>query len=713
MKMTFKMKSLFIMIPILVVVSLIFTFVSIKTEKEIIRNEIIKRAETITTLATKTGELPILSGNSEQLNNAVSFLRANAEVSSVGFYNSKMGMLVNDGLPIPNHLPALKPDSPISMAEEDDNFIFYAPVFTVKAKDNFDFFVETDNVKVRENIGWIRLGFSKSSMRENERKIVSQGLLLALIFSLGSSALVYFLISLATRPLGRIVAVANDIANGDFSQEIEVDYQDEIGALAKAFYSMKNTIEQVLHETDVLILAVQSGKPDARGHAEAFEGGWRRLVDGVNQLTEAFGKVNAELLESNESLEKRVEERTEELAKANKALQAQISERRHTEEQLRQSQKMEAVGTLAGGIAHDFNNILTAIMGFGGILRMKMGQDSPMIHYIDDINSASEKAARLTQSLLAFSRKQIISSNPENINKIVSTIDNILQRVIGEDVEYKSILADENLIVMADSGQIEQVLMNLAANARDAMPEGGILTILTERVDVRGGLAGSYIKPGSYAVISVSDTGEGMNEATKQRLFEPFFTTKEIGKGTGLGLSIVYGIIKQHNGEINVYSEPGKGTTFKIYLELIESDAYKTATVQSAIPVGGTETVLICEDDVYVRRFMSQTLEEFGYTVIVAVDGEDALNKFKEHKERIQLLIVDVIMPKMHGKDVCEAIRKINKDVRVIFSSGYTADIIHKKGVMEAGAQFISKPVTPHILLSKVREALSQPPNPA
>lgn len=707
MRMTFKMKSLFIMIPILVIVSLIFTFVSIKTEKEIIRNEIIKRAETITTLATKSGELPILSGNSEQLKSAVSFLRANSEVSSVAFYDSRMEMLAHDGLPIPKRLPGLNPASPISMAEEDDAFVFYAPVFTVKTKEDFDFFVETDNVKVRENIGWIRLGFSKSSMRENERKIVSQGLLLAAIFAMGSSGLVYFLISLATMPLGRIVEVANDVANGDFSKEIVVEHQDEIGALSKAFCSMKNTIEQVLSETDGLILAVQAGKPDARGNAEAFEGGWRRLVDGVNQLTDAFAKVNAELLEANESLEKRVEERTGELAKANRDLQAQISEHRHTEEQLRQSQKMEAVGTLAGGIAHDFNNILTAIMGFGGILRMKMGQDSPLLHYIDDINTASERAARLTNSLLAFSRKQILTPCPENINDIVRTIDKILQRIIGEDIEYKSTLADEKLIVMADSGQLEQVLMNLAANARDAMPEGGILTINTERVDVGDGLAGSFIRPGSYAVISVSDTGNGMDEATRQRLFEPFFTTKDIGKGTGLGLSIVYGIIKQHQGEINVYSEPGKGTIFKIYLELIESYADKMVTAKLAPPAGGTETVLVCEDDIYVRRFMNQTLEEFGYTVIVAVDGEDALNKFMEHKERIQLLILDVVMPKMNGKEVCDEIRKVKEDIRVLFSSGYTSDIIQKKGILEAGVLFISKPVTPHLLLSKVREALS------
>lgn len=707
MKMTFKMKSLFIMIPILIVVSLIFTFVSIKTEKDIIRNEIIKRAETITTLATKTGELPILSGNPELLKGTVSFLKANSEVSSVAFYNSKMEMLIHDGVPFSSPVPPLKPDLPISMAEDGDSFVFYAPVFTVKAKEDFDFFLDSGSVKVKENIGWIRLSFSKASMKENERRIVAQGLFLAIIFATGSSGLVYFLISLATRPLGRIVKVAHDIAHGEFSREIEISHQDEIGTLARTFCAMKDTIQQVLQETDGLILAVQAGKLDSRSNSAAFEGEWRKLIEGVNQLTDAFAMVNAELQEANESLEKRVAERTEELAKTNAELQAEISERRLTEEQLRQSQKMEAVGTLAGGVAHDFNNILTAIMGFGGILRMKMGEGNHLLHYVDDIISASEKAAKLTNSLLAFSRKQIITPSPENLNEIVRTIEKILQRVIGEDIEFKSILADEDLVVMADSGQLEQVLMNLAANSRDAMPNGGVLTIRTERVDIRGELSGSYIKPGSYAVISVSDTGAGIEETTKQRMFEPFFTTKEVGKGTGLGLSIVYGIIKQHHGEINVYSEPGRGTTIKIYLELIDSKTDKIGTALLAQPAGGTETILVCEDDTYVRRFMTQTLEEFGYTVIEAVDGADAICKFQTHKDRIHLMLLDVVMPKMNGKEVCNEIKKVKDDVRVLFSSGYTADIIHSKGILEAGALFVSKPVTPHQLLSKIREALA------
>lgn len=408
-----------------------------------------------------------------------------------------------------------------------------------------------------------------------------------------------------------------------------------------------------------------------------------------------------------EFLERRVEERTAELARANRELQTEIAERKQAEEQLRQSQKMEAVGTLAGGVAHDFNNILTAIMGYGTILRMKMEEGTLLSGYLDDILAAAERAATLTHGLLAFSRKQELTPRPVNLNEIVGRMRNLLQRVIGEDIEFRTMLAGEQLTVMADSGQLEQVLMNLAANSRDAMPDGGMLTIRTERVDVRDELAGSSLKPGRYAVISVSDTGTGFDEAMKQRIFEPFFTTKEVGKGTGLGLSMVYGIIKQHNGEIDVYSEPGKGTAFRIYLELVEPKAEKVEAALPAPTAGGKETILVTEDDADVRRFMRHTLEEFGYTVIEAADGEEAIGRFSAHRDGFQLLILDVVMPKINGKEVFEEIRKMKADTRVLFSSGYPADIIQGKGILEAGAPFVQKPVTLHILLAKVREALS------
>ena len=385
-----------------------------------------------------------------------------------------------------------------------------------------------------------------------------------------------------------------------------------------------------------------------------------------------------------------------------------VTEKRKLEEQLRQSQKMEAIGTLAGGVAHDFNNILTAIIGFGNLLKIRLSDDSQLNGYIDNILYAAEKATKLTRSLLAFSRKQLIDPRPVNLNDIVSGVDILLRRVIGEDIEFKTLLVDEDLIVMADKSQIEQVLLNLATNARDAMPDGGIMTLKTEKVLIDGEATELSIQPGAYGVVSLSDTGIGFDSITKQKIFEPFFTTKEVGKGTGLGLSMAYGIIKQHNGEINVYSEPGKGTIFRIYLRLIQSKAEAIESAAFPLIIGGSETILVVEDNEDTRKFIRQALEDFGYTVIEAVDGEDAISVFVENMDKIQMIIIDIIMPKKNGKEAYDLIRRIKDDIPVIFTSGYAADIINRKGILEEGTYFISKPFSPHSLLSRVREALDQ-----
>lgn len=389
-------------------------------------------------------------------------------------------------------------------------------------------------------------------------------------------------------------------------------------------------------------------------------------------------------------------------------LVADITERKKLEEQLRHSQKMEAVGQLAGGIAHDFNNILTTITGYGSFLKMKLEKGDPLMPYVEQVINSAERAANLTRQILAFSRKQVIDPKPVNLNETIKKVEKLLLRLIREDIELKTIFADMDLTIMADSAQIEQVLMNLCTNARDAMPEGGLLTIESGLVE----LDEEYLKthacgrPGKYALISVADTGSGMDEKTRERIFEPFFTTKEPGKGTGLGLSIVYGIIKQHNGHINVYSELCKGTTFKIYLPLIRSKVAETQPITLSSLEGGTETILVAEDDKEVRKLSKDVLECFGYKVIETGDGEDTINRFKENEDKIQLLVLDVIMPKKNGREVYEEIRKIRPDIKVLFMSGYTADIINSKGILEKGANFISKPASSHEFLRKVREVL-------
>ena len=397
-----------------------------------------------------------------------------------------------------------------------------------------------------------------------------------------------------------------------------------------------------------------------------------------------------------------------------------ITERKQAEEdkeklrtQLVQAQKMEAIGQLAGGIAHDFNNVLTAIVGYASLLRMKMKNDDPLRPNVEQILSATERAATLVRSLLTFSRKQILDPKPVRINDIVSSVSKLLASLLGEDITIETIYDARGPHVMADAGQIDQVLINIATNARDAMPKGGHLIITTDVTVVDD----HYIKdhgygvPGDYAFITVSDTGAGMDRATQERIFEPFFTTKEVGKGTGLGLSTAYGIIKQHSGFINCYSEPGKGTTFKIYLPLLKAEEkaeIARARKGAELTPRGSETVLVAEDDEAVRKLIVCILEQYGYTVYEAADGEEAVKVFMEHVESINLLLLDVIMPKKNGREAYREIEKIRPDMKALFTSGYPADIIEKRGLLEEGFEVILKPVTLVALLQKVRRVLDR-----
>jgi two-component system cell cycle sensor histidine kinase/response regulator CckA len=385
-----------------------------------------------------------------------------------------------------------------------------------------------------------------------------------------------------------------------------------------------------------------------------------------------------------------------------------ITKEKTLESQLRQAQKMEAIGTLAGGVAHDFNNILTALTGYGTLLQLKLDTGSPLQHYVDQILSASMKGAGLTRSLLAFSRKQPISLNPVNLNNIIKGTEKLLKRLLTEDIILKTLLTSDNIMIMADPTQIDQILFNMVTNARDAMPKGGSLTIETKAVilDKEFVTTHGFGEPGKYALLSVSDTGAGMDAAVKEHIFDPFFTTKEVGKGTGLGLSTIYGIVKQHNGYVTVYSEPDMGTVFRIYFPLTSS-AVETDTSSSESIRGGKETILVAEDDKEVRHLIKNILVEFGYTVIEAKDGEDALLKFNKHAN-IDLLILDSVMPKKNGKIVYDEISAINPHIKVIFTSGYTRDVILDKGIKDKQFDFIPKPLSPKDLLEKVREVLDR-----
>jgi PAS domain S-box-containing protein len=393
------------------------------------------------------------------------------------------------------------------------------------------------------------------------------------------------------------------------------------------------------------------------------------------------------------------------------AVKQDLTQQKRLEEQLLQSQKMEAVGQLAGGVAHDFNNLLTAINGYSDLTLRRLSAGDPLRRNVEEVRKAGERAASLTRQLLAFSRKQVLQPVALGLNALVSDMEKMLRRLIGEDVELRTALAPDLGRVKADPGQVEQVVMNLCVNARDAMPRGGKLTVETENVALDEEYASRHVgvTPGPYVMLSVSDTGTGMDEETRERIFEPFFTTKEQGKGTGLGLSTVYGIVKQSGGYIEVSSEVGRGTTFRVYFPRAGEGAqeYRRGAEPEEV-LRGAETILLTEDEEMVRRLAREVLEIYGYRVLEAANGGAAFLICERHEGPIHLLVTDVVMPEMSGPELAERLARLRPDMRVLYMSGYTDTAILTQGVLEEGADFIHKPFTPGDLARKVREVLDR-----
>ena len=392
------------------------------------------------------------------------------------------------------------------------------------------------------------------------------------------------------------------------------------------------------------------------------------------------------------------------------AMVRDITQRRELEARLLQAQKIESLGQLAGGIAHDFNNLLMPIMGIVELIMRKLGPDNHVYTDLERVLSAAERAAGLTQQILAFSRKQVLEMRTLDLNEVTTAFSAMIHRLIGEDIEFRTILDPALHRINADKGQIEQILLNLAINAREAMPRGGVLTIETANVY----LDKEYIQehaddqtPGHYAMLAVSDTGSGMDAETQKHIFEPFYTTKGPGKGTGLGLSTVFGIVKQHRGAIWVYSEPGQGTTFKIYLPQMEGETL-TEDVAEDGPTSlfGDETILLVEDEVMVRSIVYETLSVYGYKVIEASGPTEGLGLLASSKETIHLLLTDVIMPEMNGRELYEKLVAAQPGLKVLFMSGYTDEVIVHRGILDEGLNFIQKPFTIRKLAEKVRRAL-------
>jgi two-component system cell cycle sensor histidine kinase/response regulator CckA len=398
----------------------------------------------------------------------------------------------------------------------------------------------------------------------------------------------------------------------------------------------------------------------------------------------------------NEELEERVRERTEELAKR--------------DEQLRHAQKMEAVGTLAGGVAHEFNNLLQAIQGYTRYAMEGLDQQDDRFKDLEQVVEASDRATSLTRQLLGFSRREVLQLVDVEPNALVSSLVKMIQPLIGEHIKVEAILSVDVGVIHVDVGHFQQLLMNLCVNARDAMPQGGQITIKTAEIVLNDAYCDAHgdIQPGRYLVLTVADTGAGMPLDVQEHIFEPFFTTKEVGKGTGLGLSMVYGVVKQHHGAIRVYSELGLGTTFRIYLPTVEQPATDAVGRPEYSIYCGGETILVAEDDPLVRNLTVRILEDAGYETITAADGAEALELFEANAERVSLALLDVVMPRLGGKEVFHKLKAIRPGIQAVFCSGYDPEMEQVGFVLEDHFRLIHKPVNPEVLLATVREALDE-----
>ena len=600
MKMTFRNKALSFVIPVLIFVSMVYTFEAIDTEKSIMRAEIVKRAEVITILATKTGELPILSGNPELMKKAISFLKGTPEVAFVWFLDTGMNTLAREGPAVQPAPAGVVSGSAVTFFERDDFFDFYAPVFTQRPAEDIDLFQGAGSAKERkEKIGWVRIGFSKANMKLAERGIVLKGVLLALIFATLSGVVVSVLITIATRPLMLLFNAVKKLERGEYPELKGIDSADEIGELAKAFDTMSAAIkdresklmisekrirdlfDRVEHaifrldrdgaiiETNkkfdeicpgkgmlcsvvvgeegasLLDKALSDGMKDAEMTIAGLDGSEHTVIMSVYPEVDAGGAITGY-----------------------DGYFVDVTEKKKFEQVVMQSQKLESLGLLAGGIAHDFNNILTGVLGYASLMKSMVPDSERIYKYIDVIDKSAKRATNLTQQLLGFARKGKYSIEQFNVNDTIREIATFLKETFDRNIAIIT-ETEENLpFVEGDSNQVYQALMNIFLNARDAMPDGGRIYIKTEFYLLRDTKIFELfqIPPGEYVRISITDTGRGMGKEVRKRIFEPFYTTKGVGKGTGLGLAMVYGIVKNHGGYINVYSEPDLGTCMRIYL---------------------------------------------------------------------------------------------------------------------------------------------------
>ena len=756
-------RSISLKLTVFVILLLIFTtfafsIVTVKILNKTILNEIMKRAETSGKSAAAVAAYSLVSGDSLGMDHIVfKGTSSNDDVEYMAIVDKKMRILAHSD--IKKRGEVLKEAEGRTLKNNGDGTVVREIPFS---KDKI-FEIYTPILFKGKLLGGVLVGVNKSVLLNAQsfaRKrifwVCAPILLVALIGVIGISILI-------TRSIQELASGVEELEQGRWGRSLRVYSRDELGKLTESFNKMSRTIMEQQEEVSKYTRQLQTlsenapfgmlmidkdgtykyinpkftelfgydlndipnGKtwfrkacpdPTYRHHVistwiddlEGFKSGGRkprtfnvRCKDGTEKIIN-FIPVQ---LETGESLVA-CEDITE--------LKRSEDERAVLQEQLRQSQKVEAIGRLAGGIAHDFNNLLTVIKGYSQLSRIGLKEGDTLKGNINEIQSAADRAAGLTRQLLAFSRRQVMEMKVLDLNTLLRDLEKMLRRIIGEDIEMVIQLAEDLGRVRADVGQIEQVIMNLAVNAKDAMPSGGKLTIETADVELDESYARSHVdvKPSHYVMFSVSDTGVGMTSGVRERIFEPFFTTKEKGKGTGLGLSTAYGIVKQSNGHIWVYSVQGKGTTFKIYLPRVNEPLgeIRKEVLKEELP-RGNETILIVEDEEEVRRLAGKILEKQGYRILETFNGNDALLACERREGPIHLVLVDVVMPGMSGSELARLLKPLYPEIKILYMSGYTDNAIVRHGVLEKGINYIQKPFTMEGLARKVREVLDKGPH--
>lgn len=738
---TIRWKAVLLLVPTLIAASLAFTFEAIRTERELLRTEMRKQGETLASLASRNAELALLSENREQMQRWAQSLTELKDIDFAALYNNRGAqmLLVGDRKFRDLKLPAPVLHE-ISFTERSDFFEFTAPVFSAKTAIEFAFFEGNDAASLhKEHVGWVRIGLSKAVMRATEQAIIGRNSAIAVAFTVAGILLVYFFISFATKPLRTLHSAVRDLREGEYPEICITSPGSEIGRLSSEFNKMSRAIkdredgiraskrelqalfervEHAIFRLDVNGTIIKTNKMFDQLCGEAFNfnelfrsgEGWKYLAEAptmpiTNWEERIFGPDKTELVVIM-SLYPDLDE--DGGLTGFDGFFIDITEKKRLEDIVIQTQKMESVGLLAGGIAHDFNNILTGVLGYSSMLRSALKDNEKLHRYAEVIEKSAIRASGLTQQLLGFARKGNYKMELFQVNEVVRELVHFLRETLDRNIAI-IIDTEQNLPpMMGDSTQLYQALLNLCINARDAMPEGGRLYLKTEYYFLRDEklIDLFHIPAGEYLRVSVTDTGEGMSAEVRKRIFEPFYTTKSVGKGTGLGLAMVYGIIKSHHGYLNVYSEPGLGTTMRIYLPRAEGHVEEQSMVTITDNHDSKATILLVDDEDVVRELARDILEAYNYRVFLAIHGNEGIRIFNEHKNEIDLVILDMIMPEKGGKQVFRELRDMKPDVKVLISSGYGQDEYFHE-MFDAGIQgFLQKPFLHGDLVSKVEEAL-------